>query len=108
MTTIYDVARVSTATVSRVLRGSELVRADTRQRMLGVIEAHGFIPDAPARGLSFGTRGEQCGKRVRALAGKAAVARQTAFEQAVAATPDSGIDQVIHDDFSCGGPPRED
>jgi LacI family transcriptional regulator len=29
-----------------------------------------------------------------------AVARQAAFEQAVAATPDSGIDQVIHGDFS--------
>ncbi len=228
MTTIYDVARVagvSTATVSRVLRGSDLVRADTRQRVLGVIEALGFVPDASARGLSwgrkgvialvglrrgteetgviersslmfidhivhaaeealrgteysllltFGTRGEQFGKRIRALAGKAdglllaeeildpgelrslsaqvpvvviagspsqavtdaylsdnangmkalaahltgqhryhrlcfvagpkdapdAVARQAAFEQAVAATPDSGIDQVIHGDFS--------
>jgi Periplasmic binding protein-like domain len=29
-----------------------------------------------------------------------AEARQVAFEQAVAATPDSGIDQVIHGDFS--------
>jgi LacI family transcriptional regulator len=29
-----------------------------------------------------------------------AVARQGAFELAVAATPDSGIDQVIHGDFS--------
>ena len=28
------------------------------------------------------------------------VARQAAFEHAVAATPDSGIDQVIHGDFS--------
>jgi len=28
------------------------------------------------------------------------VARQAAFERAVAATPDSGIDQVIHSDFS--------
>ena len=49
MTTIHDVTRVSTATVSRVLRDSELVRADTRQRVLGVIEALGFIPDASAR-----------------------------------------------------------
>src|SRR5580692_10911344 len=58
--TIYDVARVagvSTATVSRVLRGSDLVRADTRQRVLSVIEALGFIPDASARGLSWGRKG---------------------------------------------------
>ena len=55
MTTIYDVARVagvSTATVSRVLRGSDLVHPDTRQRVLGVIEALGFVPDASARGLT--------------------------------------------------------
>src|ERR1700677_1981660 len=59
VTTIYDVARVagvSTATVSRVLRGSDLVHADTRQRVLGVIEALGLIPDASARGLSWGRK----------------------------------------------------
>jgi LacI family transcriptional regulator len=228
VTTIYDVARVagvSTATVSRVLRGSDLVHADTRQRVLGVIQALGFVPDASARGLTrgrkdiialvglvrstdevdversslmfidhvvhaaeqvlrgteysllltFGSRGEQFDKRIRALAGKAdglliaeevldqadlrslteqvpvvviagrrdqaatdvclsdnaggmtaltghltgrhhryhrlcfvagpkdapdATARHSAFEQAVAASPDSGIDQVIHGDFS--------
>src|SRR5579862_8044947 len=55
MTTIYDVARVagvSTATVSRVLRGSDLVHANTRQRVLAVIETLGFVPDASARGLT--------------------------------------------------------
>jgi LacI family transcriptional regulator len=55
MTTIYDVARVagvSTATVSRVLRGSDLVHPTTRQRVLAVIETLGFIPDASARGLT--------------------------------------------------------
>jgi LacI family transcriptional regulator len=55
MTTIYDVARVagvSTATVSRVLRGSDLVQANTRQRVLAVIETLGFVPDASARGLT--------------------------------------------------------
>jgi LacI family transcriptional regulator len=60
VTTIYDVARVagvSTATVSRVLRGSDRVRADTRQRVLGVIDALGFTPDASARGLSWGRKG---------------------------------------------------
>jgi LacI family transcriptional regulator len=227
VTTIYDVARiagVSTATVSRVLRGSELVRADTRQRVLGVIAELGFVPDASARGLTrrrkdiialaglvratdeldverssllfidhivhaaeqalrgtdysllltFGSRGEHFEKRVRAIAGKAdglliaeevldrgdlralaarlpvvviagspdqpttdvflsdntsgmtaltghltghhgyhrlcfvagpkdapdAQARYSAFEQAVAGSPGSSIDQVIHGDFS--------
>jgi LacI family transcriptional regulator len=55
MTTVYDVARVagvSTATVSRVIRGSTLVNADTRERVLAVIEALGFVPDANAQGLS--------------------------------------------------------
>jgi LacI family transcriptional regulator len=49
MPTVYDVARlggVSTATVSRVMRGSELVRPDTRQRVLAMIEEVGFVPDA--------------------------------------------------------------
>jgi LacI family transcriptional regulator len=227
VTTIYDVARVagvSTATVSRVLRGSDLVHADTRQRVLGVIAELGFVPDASARGLTrrrkgiialaglvrstdeldverssllfidhivhaaehalrgtdysllltFGSRGEHFEKRIRALAGKAdgvliaeeildrgdlrslaaqvpvvviagsrdqaitdvylsdnidgmtaltghligrhgyhrlcfvagpkdapdALARYSAFEQAIAASPDSSIDQVIHGDFS--------
>jgi LacI family transcriptional regulator len=55
MTTVYDVARmagVSTATVSRVIRGSTLVNTDTRDRVLAVIEALGFVPDANAQGLS--------------------------------------------------------
>ena len=55
MTTIYDVARVagvSTATVSRVLRGSDRVHPTTRQRVLAVIETLGFVPDASARGLT--------------------------------------------------------
>jgi LacI family transcriptional regulator len=55
MTTVYDVARVagvSTATVSRVIRGSAVVNADTRERVLAVIEALGFVPDANAQGLS--------------------------------------------------------
>src|ERR1700722_1827401 len=55
MTTIYDVAQVagvSIATVSRVLRGSDLVHPNTRQRVLAVIETLGFVPDASARGLT--------------------------------------------------------
>jgi len=55
MPTVYDVARlagVSTATVSRVMRGSDLVRPDTRARVLAVIDEVGFVPDASAQGLS--------------------------------------------------------
>jgi len=55
VTTVYDVARVagvSTATVSRVIRGSTLVSQDTRERVLAVIDALGFVPDAYAQGLS--------------------------------------------------------
>jgi LacI family transcriptional regulator len=55
MTTVYDVARVagvSTATVSRVLHGSDLVHQDTRERVLAVIETLDFVPDATARGLT--------------------------------------------------------
>jgi LacI family transcriptional regulator len=227
MTTIYDVARVagvSTATVSRVLRGSDQVHPTTRQRVLAVIEMLGFVPDASARGLTrrrkdiiglvglergadeidierssllfvdqivhaaesvlrgteysllltFGSRGEQFGKRIHALAGQVdglliaeeildqselralarqlpvvviagrrdqtaldvflgdntggvtavtrhltqqhryrrlcfvagppdapdAVERRLAFERAVAASPGSGITQVIQGDFS--------
>jgi LacI family transcriptional regulator len=53
--TVYDVARqagVSTATVSRVLHGSDLVRPATRQRVADAIERLGFVPDGSAQGLS--------------------------------------------------------
>jgi LacI family transcriptional regulator len=53
--TVYDIARqagVSTATVSRVMHGSDLVRPQTRQRVVDVIERLGFVPDASAQGLS--------------------------------------------------------
>jgi len=55
MVTVYDIARqagVSTATVSRVVHGSDLVRPETRQRVIDVIERLGFVPDASAQGLS--------------------------------------------------------
>ena len=55
MVTVYDIARqagVSTATVSRVMHGSDLVRPETRQRVADVIERLGFVPDASAQGLS--------------------------------------------------------
>lgn len=53
--TLYDVAReagVSTATVSRVVHGYDRVKASTRQRVLGVIEALGYVPDGAAQSLS--------------------------------------------------------
>jgi LacI family transcriptional regulator len=53
--TLYDVAReagVSTATVSRVLHGQDRVRPATRQRVLGVIEALGYVPDAAAQSMA--------------------------------------------------------
>jgi len=55
MATVYDVARqagVSTATVSRVVRGSDLVHPQTRQRVIDVIEELGFVPNGSAQGLS--------------------------------------------------------
>lgn len=55
MSTMYEVASlagVSIATVSRVLHGSGLVRADTRDRVLAVIEELGYVPDGSAQGLS--------------------------------------------------------
>lgn len=53
--TLYDVAReagVSTATVSRVVHGHDRVRPSTRQRVLEVIEALGYVPDGAAQSLS--------------------------------------------------------
>src|SRR5581483_10295692 len=53
--TLYDVAReagVSTATVSRVVHGQDRVRAVTRRRVLDVIEALGYVPDAAAQSMA--------------------------------------------------------
>jgi LacI family transcriptional regulator len=55
MSTVYEVANlagVSTATVSRVIHGSNLVHPDTRERVLAVIEELGYVPDGSAQGLS--------------------------------------------------------
>lgn len=52
---MYEVANragVSTATVSRVIHGSNLVHPDTRERVLAVIEELGYVPDGSAQGLS--------------------------------------------------------
>ena len=55
MTTLYDVARaakVSTATVSRVVHGQSGVRSATRQRVLDVIEELGYVPDGAAQSMA--------------------------------------------------------
>lgn len=54
--TIYDVANeanVSLATVSRVINGVEIVRADTRDRVQAAIEKLGYKPNAIAQGLAL-------------------------------------------------------
>jgi LacI family transcriptional regulator len=53
--TIYDVAReakVSMATVSRVLNGTAVVKEETKQRVLDAIQRLGYRPNAVARGLA--------------------------------------------------------
>jgi LacI family transcriptional regulator len=54
--TINDVARlagVSKKTVSRVINDSPLVRPDTRDHVLGLMQLMGYAPDPQARGLAF-------------------------------------------------------
>lgn len=53
--TIYDVAReagVSLATVSRVINGSNVVKPDTRDRVMDAIQRLDFKPNQIARGLA--------------------------------------------------------
>lgn len=55
--TIRDVARqagVSVATASRALNGNALVKQETRDRILAVMEELGFAPSPAARRLSLG------------------------------------------------------
>lgn len=89
MSTVYDVAslaRVSTATVSRVIHGSGLVHPTTRDRVLAAIEELSFVPDASAQGLS---------RRRKDIIGLAALERgldETDIEQ-------SGqlfVDEIVH------------
>jgi LacI family transcriptional regulator len=54
--TINDVARlagVSKKTVSRVINDSPLVRPDTREKILALMQQLGYSPDPQARGLAF-------------------------------------------------------
>jgi len=54
--TIMDIARlagVSKKTVSRVINHSGLVKDDTREKVLKIVEEHGFRPDPQARALAL-------------------------------------------------------
>ncbi|MFV0380517.1 MAG: LacI family DNA-binding transcriptional regulator [Anaerorhabdus sp.] len=54
--TIYDVAKdadVSLATVSRVINGSDVVKANTREKVEASIERLGYKPNAIAQGLAL-------------------------------------------------------
>jgi len=56
--TINDVARlakVSKKTISRVINNSPLLKQETRDRVLAIIEEVGYQPDPQARGLAFGS-----------------------------------------------------
>lgn len=60
MADIYEIARlcgVSSATVSRVINGNPKVSAETKARVLQVIDEIGFVPNAFARGLNFNSLG---------------------------------------------------
>ncbi|MBR4733647.1 MAG: LacI family DNA-binding transcriptional regulator [Lachnospiraceae bacterium] len=54
--TIYDISKkagVSIATVSRVLNGSDSVKASTREKVMRVIEKYDYTPNAFARGMGL-------------------------------------------------------
>lgn len=54
--TIYDVAKeagVSLATVSRVINGSDVVKAPTRERVQAAVDKLGYKPNAIAQGLAL-------------------------------------------------------
>lgn len=58
--TVYDVADragVSIATVSRVYRNPDSVKAETRERVLAVARELGYVPSGSARGLASRTTG---------------------------------------------------
>lgn len=54
--TIYDISKeagVSTATVSRVLNGSDKVKPATKERILEIMKKHNFAPNASARAMKI-------------------------------------------------------
>lgn len=54
--TIYDISKeagVSTATVSRVLNGSDKVKPATKEKILEIMKEHNFAPNASARAMKI-------------------------------------------------------
>ncbi len=92
--TIRDVARragVSVATASRVLNGKMVVKAETRDRILAVMDEIGFTPSPAARRLSLG-RTLTVGVVVSFLTRPQAVERIRGVD---AVLSDSELDMVI-------------
>ncbi len=105
--TIRDIARlagVSKSTVSRVLNAHPKVDAETRERVLAVVQEHGFVPNAAATGLAKG-RGRLIGFLVPALTwelvsdvlqGAASVFEDSQYEIILySASPEKDFSQVI-------------
>jgi LacI family transcriptional regulator len=89
VSTVYEVADragVSTATVSRVIHGSNLVHPDTRERVLAVIEELGYVPDGSAQGLS---------RRRKDIIGLAALERGVT-EVGIEKTSPLFMDELVH------------
>lgn len=89
---VAELARVSTATVSRVLRQPDRVRADTRDRVMRAVENLGYVPSANARGLA--------GRRTSAV-GLLLPGHDLETEESVA-SPHGGVTFVDDRDASSG------
>jgi LacI family transcriptional regulator len=61
ITTVAKRAGVSVSTVSRVLNNPELVKAETRQRVLEAMRELNYAPNEIARGLVSGTKSDAIG-----------------------------------------------
>lgn len=105
--TIRDIARlagVSKSTVSRVLNAHPKVDVETRERILTVMQEHGFVPNAAATGLAKG-HNRLIGLLVPALTwelvadvlqGVAAYVEDTQYEIILySASPEKDFSQVI-------------
>jgi len=58
-TEIARIAKVSQATVSRVLNNDPQVKEELRQRVLAAVEAHDYVPDARAQSLRSSNKSSQ-------------------------------------------------